>query len=488
MLSWRPAVVEPGGVLGEIVARKRKDVAERLEGQSLEWLRARAEPTARSLAAALARPGARFIMEMKRTSPSRGASAGHEPDVVARAYADVADAISVLTDTPYFRGSFADLRAVRATFDGPILCKDFTVDVRQIPEARAHGADAVLVMLSVLGDEEAAACLAEAERFAMGAIVEVHDEAELERALALDAKIIGINNRDLKSLETDLAVTERLAPLVPPGPLVVAESGIRSRADIARLAPYADAFLVGSSLMAEDDIAGAARRLAFGRVKICGLGSPADLDRARTAGASLGGMIFAADSPRAVSDDAAGAIAALASEQAFPLVGVFRDAPVADIAAAAARFGLFAVQLHGARSASEIEALRRSLPQGCEIWTAVGVSQGGDAVAGALGDRPLFDTSVGGRSGGTGQSFDWNAVSGRADLAEGLLAGGLGPDNVEAAAQLGAWALDVNSGVEDAPGIKSAEKLAALFEALRLPVRDERMARDESRRLGERGC
>jgi indole-3-glycerol phosphate synthase/phosphoribosylanthranilate isomerase len=425
---------------------------------------------------------------MKRTSPSRGASAGHEPDVVARAYADVADAISVLTDTPYFRGSFADLRAVRATFDGPILCKDFTVDVRQIPEARAQGADAVLVMLSVLDDEQAAACLAEAARFAMGAIVEVHDEAELARALALGARIIGINNRDLKSLETDLAVTERLAPLVPPGPLVIAESGIRSRTDVERLAPYADAFLVGSSLMAEDDIAGAARRLAFGRVKVCGLGSAADLDRARAAGASLGGMIFAADSPRAVSDDVAGTIAARAGEQAFPLVGVFRDESVADIAAAAARFRLFAVQLHSARSESEIEALRRTLPQGCEIWTAVGVSEDGDAAAGAPGDRPLFDTSVGGRSGGTGQSFDWAAVSARPDLAQGLLAGGLGPDNVGAAAALGAWAVDVNSGVEDAPGVKSADKLAALFEALRLPVRGERAAADEQPRRGEKEC
>src|SRR5438093_128509 len=189
MLSWRQAVPDPaklpGGVLGEIVARKRVDVMARLDGVSLEDLRARAAPTTRSLAAALARPGARFIMEMKRTSPSKGASAGHEPEEVAVAYGDVADAISVLTDTPYFGGSFLDLAIVRRSFDGPILCKDFTVDVRQVPEARIHGADAVLVMLSVLDDEAAAACIAEARRFGMDALVEVHDEQELQRALAL---------------------------------------------------------------------------------------------------------------------------------------------------------------------------------------------------------------------------------------------------------------------------------------------------------------
>jgi indole-3-glycerol phosphate synthase/phosphoribosylanthranilate isomerase len=145
------------GVLGEIVALKRKDVAERLAGISIERLRARAEPSRHSLRAALARPGARFIMEVKRISPSEGTlREGADPAAMARAYRGAADAISVLVDTPYFGGSYADLEAVRAEFAGPILAKDFVIDPRQVPEARLHGADAVLVMLSVLGDAEAA--------------------------------------------------------------------------------------------------------------------------------------------------------------------------------------------------------------------------------------------------------------------------------------------------------------------------------------------
>lgn len=461
----------PGGVLGEIVARKRRDVAARLEGQSLEALRARAEPSSLSLLAALRQPGARFVMEMKRTSPSRGASAGHSPEEVADAYTGVADAISVLTDEPYFGGSFDDLAAVRSRFDGPILCKDFTVDVRQIPEARAYGADAVLVMLSVLGDAEAAECLAEAERFAMGAIVEVHDEDELKRALALGAKIIGINNRDLKTLATDLAVTEHLASLVPPGPLLISESGLSTRADIERLAPLVDGFLIGSSLMAEEDIAGAARRLVFGRVKICGLMQEHDLAAARKAGASYGGMIFVPESPRRLTPAQAELLAARGNRLSMPLVGVFRDTPVPEIALCAERFDLAAVQLHGSEDAASIADLRARLAPDCEIWNTVPVGESGDLPTEIAGDRPLFDTKVDGQSGGTGQSFDWSRLSGREDLSRAVLAGGLGLGNIVAASKVGAWALDVNSGVEHAPGEKSVDKLAALFEALRPRVR-----------------
>jgi len=461
---------EPGGVLGEIVARKRVDVAARLEGRSLESLRALAEPTDRSLRDALARPGARFIMEMKRTSPSRGASAGHDPLTVARAYSGVADAISVLCDEPYFGGSFEDLAIVRSAFDGPVLCKDFTVDPRQVLEARIHGADAVLVMLSVLDDDEAAACLGEAKRLNMGAIVEVHDEAELDRAVQLGAEIIGINNRDLKSLKTDLAVTERLAPLAPHGPLLISESGIAAHEDVLRLAPLVDGFLVGSSLMAQPDIAAAARRLVYGRVKVCGLTREQDVERAQRLGASFGGLIFADASPRKVERAQAEALAAAARQRGLPLVGVFSGASVEEVAERAAGLGLAAVQLHGGEDGDFVAALRARLPKHCEIWSALPVAEAGE-IAECAADRPVFDTKAEGRFGGTGHSFDWQRLQGRGDLARAVLAGGLGPGNAAAAARVGAWALDVNSGVEDAPGIKSVEKLASLFDALRPAAR-----------------
>jgi indole-3-glycerol phosphate synthase/phosphoribosylanthranilate isomerase len=457
-------------VLAEIVARKRADVAARFAGIGLADLRARAAPTALSLRAALARPGARFVMEVKKASPSAGALAAADAGAQARAYAGAADAVSVLTDTPFFGGSLDDLRAVRAAFDGPVLAKDFVIDPRQVVEARIAGADAVLAMLSVLGDEEARAVIAEAHRLDMDVLVEAHDEAELRRAVALGAPVIGINNRDLKTLDVDLAVTERLAGLVPADRLVVAESGIADRADVARLAPYADAFLVGSSLMRAAAPARAARALAFGRVKVCGVTSEGDASLAARAGANWVGMVMVPNTPRAVTLAQAGRIAA--SAEGAATVAVFRNEKVMAVADAARALGLGAVQLHGAEDAAYIKGLRNLLPDGVEIWAAGAV---GEAVPEPrLGaDRTLFDTSVAGQSGGTGIAFDWARISGRGELGAALLAGGLRPDNAAEAARVGAYGLDVCSGVEASPGRKDPARVGAFFAALRLPVRGE---------------
>jgi indole-3-glycerol phosphate synthase/phosphoribosylanthranilate isomerase len=459
---------EIGGVLGDIVARKRVDVAARLAGVTLEDLRARAEPTPRSLKAALAAPRARFVMEVKRASPSKGVlRKAVDPAAIASAYRGSADAISVLTDRPYFGGSFEDLAAVRREFDRPILAKDFVIDPRQVPEARLHGADAVLVMLSVLDDAEAAAVIAEARRLGMDALVETHDEDEVTRAVALGAEIIGINNRDLKSLTVDLAVTERLARLVPADRLVISESGIESRSDVERLARHADAFLVGSSLMRAEDPALAARALAFGRVKVCGLTDPEDAALAAATGASFAGLIMVPNTPRALGWAQAEAVVAAAG---IPAVGVFRNEKPPVVADAARALGLAAVQLHGEEDAAYIRALRALLPETTEVWGVAAV--GRDLPEPRLGaDRTLFDTKAGGQSGGTGTAFDWNRIGGRSDLARGILAGGLKPDNAAEAAKLGAFALDVSSGVESAPGRKDPDKMQAFFEALRVPVR-----------------
>ena len=216
----------------EIVARKRTDVAARFAGIGLADLRAQAAPTALSLRAALARPGARFVMEVKKASPSAGALAAADAGAQARAYAGAADAVSVLTDTPFFGGSLDDLRAVRAAYDGPVLAKDFVIDPRQVVEARIAGADAVLAMLSVLGDAEAPAVIAEARTLGMDVLVEAHDEAEVRRAIALGAPLIGINNRDLKTLEVDLAhhrAAGRAGPRRPAGRRRIRDRGPRRR-------------------------------------------------------------------------------------------------------------------------------------------------------------------------------------------------------------------------------------------------------------------
>ncbi len=449
-------------VLAEIVRRKRHDVRARLHGMTLD-----PEPTRRSLHSALARPGARFVMEVKRRSPS-----GHGSNIgvieAVSAYAPVADAISVLTDEPFFSGSLDDLRAARALFEGPILAKDFVIDPRQVTEARMHGADAALAILAVLDDSEAAAVMAEARRLGMDVIVEVHDEAEVHRALAFGAGFIGINNRDLKTLKTDLAVTERLARLVPEDVILICESGIRTRADVERLSAKADAFLVGSSLMASDDIAFAARSLVHGPVKICGLTRAEDVAVAADAGATHAGFIFAEDSPRKV-DDAAAAITDKARARGVKVVGVFRHQDSKAVAAVADTSSLDAVQLHGV---DNLDCLPDILPKGCEIWAACGVGDNAGPVP-ARADRTLFDTRSNGRSGGTGRSFDWELIAGRPDLPNAFLAGGIGPANARAAQQVGTFGLDIGSAIESAPGRKDPTKLRAVFGALRPPCRND---------------
>ena len=457
-------MAEPGGILGRIAATKRAELAARFAGVSLDALRTRAVPTSRSLAAVLARDGARFILEIKKASPSAGAiRPAADPAAIARGYDGVADALSVLCDGAFFGGSLDDLAAARAEFDGPILAKDFFLDPRQVVEARIAGADAVLVMLSLLDDVPARALIAEARRLGMAALVEVHDEAEMRRALALGAPLIGINNRDLRDLSVDLAVTERLAPLAPDC-ILVSESGIEERADVERLSGRVDAFLIGSSLMRVPDPAQAARALIFGRTKLCGLNRGADLGAARPA--AFAGFVLVTGSPRQVTADEAAPLAGLARDSGMLPVGVFRDPPPSRLAGVAARLHLHAVQLHGSEDADYVAALRRALPSGCEIWRAVSV--GREPLVSHGADRLLFDNE----DGGSGRCLDWARVARHPDLPRALLAGGIGPHNAAAAATVGAYAIDVGSALDERPGQKSATKIEALFDSLRPSCRE----------------
>ena len=332
----------------------------------------------------------------------------------------------------------------------------------------AIGIGPASAMMSVLNDTGGTAVLAEARRLNMDCIVEVHDERELQRALALGAAIVGINNRDLKTLTTDLSVTERLAPLVPANVLLISESGISSRADVGRLAPRADAFLVGSSLMAAPDIAEAARALVHGRVKLCGLTRAEDVQLAARSGATHAGFILVEESPRAVGFGEASRLACVAQKLGLKSVGVFRDCPPEAVRSTALMIGLDAVQLHGRESAADIAAIPAGLPQAVELWAACAVGGATEPARPGV-DRILFDNG----SGGTGRPFDWSLLKGHQGLRSAFLAGGVGPSNARAAAGIGVHGLDVGSSIEDRPGIKDPAKVEALFAALRPSARSD---------------
>ncbi|EOC1532060.1 bifunctional indole-3-glycerol-phosphate synthase TrpC/phosphoribosylanthranilate isomerase TrpF [Cronobacter turicensis] len=447
-------------VLAKIVADKALWVEARKAQQPLASFQNDVVPSTRRFYDALRGARTVFILECKKASPSKGViRSDFDPARIAGVYKHHASAISVLTDEKYFQGSFDFLPIVSAIAPQPVLCKDFIIDPYQIYLARFYQADACLLMLSVLDDDQYRQLAAVAHSLGMGVLTEVSNEEELERALRLEAKVVGINNRDLRDLSIDLNRTRELAPRLGHGVTVISESGIHTYGQVRELSRFANGFLIGSALMEHDDLETAVRQVLLGENKVCGLTRPEDAQSALQAGAVFGGLIFVSTSPRAVTDEQARAVI-----DAAPLryVGVFRDAPVEDVAAKANAFSLAAVQLHGDEDQTYISALRASLPERTVIWKAQSVSHVLPPRNLQYVDRYVLDNG----QGGSGQRFDWSLLEGQT-LDNVMLAGGLGADNCVQAAQLGCAGLDFNSGVERAPGIKDSDKLAAVFRTLR---------------------
>ena len=453
-------------ILNRIIEHKKSEIAEGRYHCDTSQL----QPSQRSLIHSITNNPPGFILECKSASPSKGIIIQHyDPIELSSIYEPFAAAISVLTDRKFFNGELEHLRAVSETIELPVLCKDFMISEQQVLAARYYGADAILLMLSVLNDEQYLQLAQLASSLQLDILTEVHTEAELKRALSLDAEIIGINNRDLTTLSIHLDTTLKLLPQIPPAKVVISESGIQSFHTISLFKNQpraANGFLIGSHLGAAKQTRLALRSLRYSAIKICGLTRHDDALKAYELGASYGGLIFASDSPRKVSLEQAAEV-----KNNIPLrwVGVFTETTLENIHYAQQRLSLDAVQLHWDAQTDFINQLRCKLPEDCEIWKREKVVD--DEFNSKMDvnvDRLLLEPE-GKLAGGNGNQFNWQhsqSLQKSERLDNMILAGGIGPENICRARKIGVGILDVNSAVESIAGVKDHLLLQQLFKQL----------------------
>lgn len=467
--------------LDRIVTQTRADLEQRKRELPLEAVQrlAAAQPRPRNLLAALQHEQKiSLIAEVKRASPSRGLLAPHlKPVELARSYeANGAAAISVLTEPHFFLGSPDHLTAIKQAVEVPVLRKDFIVDEYQVYEARAWGADAILLICAMLDDAQLRHLLGVAYEQCMHCLVEVHSREEAQRAVAAGAAIIGVNSRDLVTFQMNPYLLRELRRLIPADRVVVAESGIHSSADARRLARYdVQAMLVGESLVVSDDVAEQVRSLLGGanestQVKICGLRTPEHIRAAIDAGADMPGLMFYEPSPRYIQPQQAQALLQTIEDGPGPsdIVGVFVNNDATYINEVVQQVGLHIVQLHGDEPPEFCQRIIRPVIKALRPQDMADTGKVRAYREAAW--RILLDTPTR-KWGGSGVTHNWSIARAAAQAMPLLLAGGLTPENIEEATrQVHPWGVDVSSGVET-NGNKDASKIRAFIERVRaIPV------------------
>ncbi len=414
-----------------------------------------------------------LIAEFKRSSPSRGdIDSEASLSTYARLYQQYADAISILTEPAHFGGRPELLEEARSYTSRPLLRKDFVIDSYQILEARYFGADAVLLIEEMLTDEELGSFIQQIDELGMDALVECHDRRGLRRVIDAGAEVIGINNRDLESLEVDPSNTHRLLDTLSEAErercLFVAESGLYSRSDVLAVEGMADAVLIGSAIMSSPVPEVKLKELTGEPlVKFCGITSEEDASRALEAGADLIGLNFYDPSPRALDPGKAATIAHHVRGRAL-VVGVFVNADPNDVEQVHEWVGLDVIQCSGEETPEQIERLQEI---GLPVMDAKQVKD--EESIEELMQSPAeyrmvdaFDEEV---YGGSGKRLNDALVEqSDVDARELVAAGGLTPDNVEEVLErLDPLMVDVCSGIEEEPGIKNPEAMKAFSNAVK---------------------
>ncbi|GAC1626435.1 MAG: bifunctional indole-3-glycerol-phosphate synthase TrpC/phosphoribosylanthranilate isomerase TrpF [Ktedonobacteraceae bacterium] len=472
--------------LDRIVTQTRADLVQRKIDYPLAEIQRLAleqAPPRDLLAAFTPRSRVHLIAEVKRASPSKGMLAPHlDPVELARTYEkNGASVISVLTEPHFFLGAPEYLTAIKHAVQVPVLRKDFIVDEYQVYEARAWGADAILLICAILDDTQLKHLLTIAHELHMRCLVEVHSREEAQRAVDAGAMVIGVNSRNLVTFKMNPYLIRDIRHIIPADRVVIAESGISSATDARRLARYdVQGMLVGESLVVSNDIPAQMHTLLQGanastQIKICGLRSPEHIRASIEAGADMLGFIFYEPSHRYIHPKHVGETLAVAlqtpdalttsKEQVLPdLVGVFVNKEANFINDVIEEAELHYVQLHGMESPEFCQHITRPVIKAIPLKDTADLAQVKLYKNAAW--RLLLDTPTS-AWGGTGITHDWVLARTIAEETRILLAGGLTPENIaEALQQVHPWGVDVSSGVETDKQ-KDIHKIRAFIENVR---------------------
>ncbi|WP_343188386.1 bifunctional indole-3-glycerol-phosphate synthase TrpC/phosphoribosylanthranilate isomerase TrpF [Buchnera aphidicola (Ceratoglyphina bambusae)] len=400
-----------------------------------------------------------FIFEIKKTSPSLGKICKNfNIHKIVNSYNKYASAISVITEEKYFHGNIKYLKKVRKNTNLPILCKDFFIDDYQIYLSRYYGADAILLILSILNNYQYKRFSRIAKSMNLKILTEINNVKELNRAIFLNAEIIGINNRNLNDFSININTTKILSPLIPKNKIIISESGIKNNIIVNELKKYVNGFLIGSSVMSENNINLKIKKIIFGNNKICGLIKKKDAEISEKNGAIYGGLIFVKSSKRNISIKNA---INIINYNFLKYIGVFQNEDFYKIKDITNKLNLHAVQLHGNENQKYINSLKSILNKNTKIWKAVCIKNDLPNYKFDNVDKIIFDNYVP----GSGNSFNWSILN-NINLKNIFLSGGINIKNFHNALKFKPYGLDFNSGVEK-NGIKNHNKIKKLFNKIK---------------------
>ncbi|XZR52897.1 MAG: bifunctional indole-3-glycerol-phosphate synthase TrpC/phosphoribosylanthranilate isomerase TrpF [Enterobacteriaceae bacterium] len=448
-------------ILNNIVSSKLKWIIKYKKKKSLNFLKLNIKKNKRNFYESLNKNRTVFILECKKASPSKGViRKNFNISEIVNIYKKYADVISVVTDEEYFHGNYKFLKKASENTNLPILCKDFIIDEFQIYLARYYKANAILLMLSILNDLQYKKLELIAKKLNMGILTEILTEDDLNRAINLKAKVIGINNRNLHDLSINLKRTFRLSVKIPNNIIIISESGITNNIQIRKISKYVNGFLIGSSLMSKKDINYSVCKILLGKNKVCGLTRREDIKIVYKNGIIYGGLIFINNSLRKINVKKAFNII---FNIPLKYVGVFSNKNIKNIIQISNYLNLHAVQLHGNEDQNYINILRKLLPMKIQIWKALNIHKEIPIRNLKYIKKYIFDN----KNGGTGKKFNWNLIKNEINLNNVILAGGINIKNCKKAINLGFIGLDFNSCIEVKPGIKNHKILNLLFNTLR---------------------